>query len=115
MKRQLVVADVEHLFEKSCPHDLLGRQALAPLLHADAPPAGEVMPDRRKGERRRVEHGSVRHDVVEHDVKAGKRTDMGNAVAHLAGADNSDLANGKFPARNHPGRYARQAGPNASG
>jgi hypothetical protein len=58
MKRQLVVADVEHLFEKSCPHDLLGRQALAPLPHADAPPASEIMSYRGQGQCRRVEHAA---------------------------------------------------------
>jgi hypothetical protein len=58
MKRQLVVAHVEHLLEKSCPHDLLGRQALAALLHADAPAAGEIMSYRGKRQCRRVEHAA---------------------------------------------------------
>ena len=31
-------------------------------------------------------------DVVEHDVEAGERADMGDAVAHLTGADDADLA-----------------------
>ena len=32
-------------------------------------------------------------DVVEQNVKAGERADMGDAAAHLAGADHADLAN----------------------
>ena len=34
-----------------------------------------------------------RRDVVEHDRNAGERADMGDAVAHLARADDADLAN----------------------
>ena len=37
---------------------------------------------------------AVGDDVVEQHVKAGQRADMGDAVAHLAGADHADLANG---------------------
>src|SRR5580700_3341844 len=33
-------------------------------------------------------------DVVEENVEARKRTDVGNAVAHLAGADHADLPDG---------------------
>ena len=32
-------------------------------------------------------------DIVEQHVKAGERADMGDAAAHLAGADHADLAN----------------------
>ena len=41
------------------------------------------------GERR---GDAVGRDVVEQDVIAGQRADMGDAVAHLAGADDPDLA-----------------------
>ena len=33
-------------------------------------------------------------DVVQHHVIAGQRDDMGDAAAHLAGADDADLADG---------------------
>ena len=36
---------------------------------------------------------AVGRDVVERHGKAGERADMGDAVAHLAGADHADFAN----------------------
>ena len=36
---------------------------------------------------------AVGGDVVEQHVEAGERADMGDAVAHLAGADHADFAN----------------------
>src|SRR6185503_7653841 len=35
----------------------------------------------------------VGRDVVEEDCEAGERADMRDAVAHLTGTDNADLAN----------------------
>ncbi len=43
---------------------------------------------------------AVGDDVVQQHVEAGQRADMGDAVAHLAGADHADLTNGvRHPAR----------------
>ncbi len=36
---------------------------------------------------------AVGRDIVEQHVEAGERADMGDAVAHLPGADDADLAN----------------------
>ena len=37
---------------------------------------------------------AIGDNVVQQNVKAGERADMGDAVAHLPGADHADLAKG---------------------
>ncbi len=53
----------------------------------------------------------VGDDVVEQNVIAGQRADMGDAVAHLAGADDADLANGRSHSCRLLAAHLRRFGP----